>query len=138
MKKTLITSVTAFAIVLSAGASMAGPRNDHGQFAKAANHTTSLSAQQGAQNSSDRSHYTGMKSLGRLQADNTYGTIQQTAEQKAHDMSGDTYIGAFAFAVGASLEFKAWKDNPSKPPIGRNFAGVKAARIAKSRTSQSN
>lgn len=31
MKKTLITSATAFAIVLSAGMSMAGPLRDHGQ-----------------------------------------------------------------------------------------------------------
>ncbi|AXT27662.1 hypothetical protein D1823_14470 [Ruegeria sp. AD91A] len=30
MKKTLITSVTAFAVVLSAGMSMAGPLGDHG------------------------------------------------------------------------------------------------------------
>lgn len=31
MQKTLITSVTAFAITLSAGMSMAGPLRDHGQ-----------------------------------------------------------------------------------------------------------
>ncbi len=31
MKKTLITSVTAFAIVLTAGMAMAGPLRDHGQ-----------------------------------------------------------------------------------------------------------
>ncbi|WP_170410351.1 hypothetical protein [Ruegeria atlantica] len=35
MEKTLITSVTAFALILNAGTSMAGPRNGHGPRAQA-------------------------------------------------------------------------------------------------------
>ncbi len=35
MRKTLITSVTAFAIILSAGMSMAGPLRDHSQRSNA-------------------------------------------------------------------------------------------------------
>ncbi|WP_299546867.1 hypothetical protein [uncultured Tateyamaria sp.] len=43
MKKTLITSITAFAIVLSAGMSMAGPLGDHGFGGKAHDVRSSVS-----------------------------------------------------------------------------------------------
>lgn len=43
MQKTLITSVTAFAIILSAGMSMAGPSPDHGQRGHAHDVSTTVS-----------------------------------------------------------------------------------------------
>ncbi|WP_298934630.1 hypothetical protein [uncultured Ruegeria sp.] len=55
MKKTLITSVTAFAILLSAGTSMAGPLRDHGQRGFARDIRSSVSQ---ARNQADGMAYT--------------------------------------------------------------------------------
>ncbi|WP_170347515.1 hypothetical protein [Ruegeria atlantica] len=56
MKKTLITSVTAFAIVLCAGMSMAGPLGGNGQrgFAKDVRSTVSQAFDQQSTNMNDR------------------------------------------------------------------------------------
>ncbi|AHD11856.1 hypothetical protein [Phaeobacter gallaeciensis] len=74
MQKTMITAATVFALVISAGASMAGPLNGHGFSGKA--HDVRVSASQ-ALNNADRGANTGSRNAGIVgAADTTQGIIQ--------------------------------------------------------------
>ena len=90
MKKTLITSVTALAIVLSAGMSMAGPVRDHGQrgnvhdarstISQSISHADRMAKTHQSNNMADRSFDVtskqdlGQENLSSTQQQSTYGT----------------------------------------------------------------
>jgi len=107
MKKTLISSVTAFAIVLSAGMALAGPVRDHGQRGHAHDVRSSASQTLSHTNRIENDRITatptersieltskqslGPNSLSSAQQKNTYGADWNS--NLAFSLEGNTVIG---------------------------------------------
>lgn len=130
MKKTLITSVTAFAIILSAGASTAGPLRDHGQrgfahkvhssVSQTVNHTDGMANTFQTTNSSGFSF--DLLSERHLGQNNLSATLQYPAIDSnwSRDLPDVDLIGidagGYAFEDGTRLN---WGQNQESQMLGQ-------------------
>ncbi|KIC42194.1 hypothetical protein RA27_02015 [Ruegeria sp. ANG-R] len=98
MKKTLITSATAFAIVLSAGMSMAGPLRDHGQRGTVHDARSTISQ---AINHSDR-----IADFSPRGAPQSVGTSASGSQSEPGAIREDGPAGLGGTTLGTTVDFK--------------------------------
>ncbi|WP_299546876.1 hypothetical protein [uncultured Tateyamaria sp.] len=131
MKKALITSVTAFAIILSAGTSTAGPLGDLGQhgFAPKVHSSVSQSVNHadGMTNTHHTTHSSGfdfdLHSERQLGQNNLSATLQNPAINSNWDWDfpdGDMIgIDAGEYTTDGSIHLN-WEQNQDSQPLGQS------------------